>query len=83
MNDETIGERIAALGKNLPAEALEHLATEQEAAHREYTQLRAENDRLRAALRLACQDLRGPGVPADDLVADYLRAVEAAPVTEP
>lgn len=35
--------------------------------------------RLREALRLACQDLRGPGVPTDDLVADYLRAAETAP----
>lgn len=31
-----------------------------------------------AALRLACEDLRGPGVPVDDLIADSLREAEVS-----
>lgn len=34
------------------------------------------------ALRLACQDLRGPGVPTDDLVKDYLRAATPTSVED-
>ena len=33
---------------------------------------------VRLALRLACQDIRGPEVPVDDLVLGYLRDAEAA-----
>lgn len=39
-------------------------------------ELSAQVQRLRAALRLACQDLRGRGVDPDALMADYLRAVD-------
>jgi hypothetical protein len=44
--------------------------------HPRRLELEREVRRLREALRLACQDLRGPGVPVDDLVADYLREAE-------
>ena len=35
-----------------------------------------QTERLSAALRRACQDLRGPGVPVDDLMAEYLKATD-------
>lgn len=49
-------------------------AQAKDSASFESYRLRRENHRLRAALRLACQELRGPGVPVDDLLADFLRA---------
>jgi hypothetical protein len=61
--------RIAALGDELDKAEAEH-----ERVVLEHDRIYQENVRLREALRLACQDLRGPGVPTNDLVADYLRA---------